>query len=234
VLLDCGAGTVHALAREGLDWQQLTHVVLSHFHTDHVGDLPALLWALRYGIPEGRTLPLTLLGPVGLQSFMAALARAHGGWILEPGFALRICELEPSIPHPSPHADERYPPLRVETLSARHSPEALVLILELTGVRVGYTGDTGPFEGLSDFFQGVDLLIAECGQRDPLPPDPIHLSPITLGRLAGAANPGLLVPVHLYPEVPRDTLIEVLRREGAGCPIRLGEDGLKIDLPLSP
>ena len=48
VLLDCGAGTMHALARFGLAWERTSHVVLTHFHPDHFGELPALLFALRH------------------------------------------------------------------------------------------------------------------------------------------------------------------------------------------
>ena len=41
--LDCGAGTVHAMARWGLPWEALTHQWVSHFHVDHAGELPARL-----------------------------------------------------------------------------------------------------------------------------------------------------------------------------------------------
>lgn len=80
LLLDCGSGTLHGMGRDGLPWRELTHVVISHFHADHIGDLAPVLWALRWGargedgIPRG--LPLRFLGPVGLQGRMEGLAAA--------------------------------------------------------------------------------------------------------------------------------------------------------------
>src|SRR5215472_14665666 len=60
LLLDCGAGTCHRLAKLGLPWRDITHLVISHFHADHLGELPALLFAMRYGAMEPRTEPLEL------------------------------------------------------------------------------------------------------------------------------------------------------------------------------
>ena len=39
IMLDCGAGTLHALARFDVKWQEMTHLFISHFHVDHIGEL---------------------------------------------------------------------------------------------------------------------------------------------------------------------------------------------------
>ncbi|PYP37288.1 MAG: MBL fold metallo-hydrolase, partial [Gemmatimonadetes bacterium] len=44
ILLDCGAGSLHRLAEFGLPWHQVTHVILTHFHPDHWGELPMLVY----------------------------------------------------------------------------------------------------------------------------------------------------------------------------------------------
>src|SRR6185503_9831650 len=66
LMMDCGAGTLHALARYGLDWQRLTHIFLSHFHVDHIGELASLFFAFRHGLTRPRTAPLTLIAPRGI------------------------------------------------------------------------------------------------------------------------------------------------------------------------
>ena len=51
LLIDCGSGITRRLAELGTDWQTITHVALTHFHIDHHGDLPTLIFAWKYGIP---------------------------------------------------------------------------------------------------------------------------------------------------------------------------------------
>src|SRR5262245_28365469 len=69
VLFDCGPGAVHHLARFELPWPELTHLCISHFHTDHVGDVAALFFAMKYGQLVPRRQPLKVLGPPGIQEF---------------------------------------------------------------------------------------------------------------------------------------------------------------------
>ena len=74
VLLDCGEGTQTALRRWGVSAFRLTHVLLTHYHGDHILGLPGLLQTLS---SLGRTAPLTVTGPAGLAAIagpMAALA----------------------------------------------------------------------------------------------------------------------------------------------------------------
>src|SRR5947209_5594292 len=93
--LDCGAGTVHAMARAGLPWETLTHQAISHFHLDHVGELPALLFAFRYGRSQSRSAPLTLVGPVGLRALVEKLEAAFDQKLLEQQFPVEVRELQP-------------------------------------------------------------------------------------------------------------------------------------------
>src|SRR5687767_3455062 len=95
VLFDCGPGVVHHLARFELPWRELTHLCLSHFHTDHVGDVAALIFALKYGQPEPRSHPLIVYGPPGTRKFFRKLADTFGDYINNPGFTLDIIELKP-------------------------------------------------------------------------------------------------------------------------------------------
>lgn len=94
-------------------------------------------------------------------------------------------------------------------------------------VRVGYTGDTGPFPELGAFFRGVRVLVAECALRAP---DDVghHLSPVSLAQMARAAAPEVLIPVHLYPEVHPDELPDLLRKAGYTGRVEMGRDGLAL------
>lgn len=224
ILLDCGSGVLHGLARDGKDWAGISHIALSHFHTDHVGDLAPLLWAFRHGIPAGRELPLTVLGPVGLAGFLRALAGAHGDYVLEPGYPLNVVEIPRKGRWTDPAGD-----LTVLTHPARHTPEAVALRIELPGGVVGYTGDTGPEPELGAFFERADVLIAECAVPDPTDLD-LHLSPESLAVIARGARPRLLVATHLYPDLDPDAVPDLVERAGYTGRTVIGRDGLRIRL----
>lgn len=225
LLLDCGSGTVHGMARHGVAWQALTHVAISHFHTDHTGDLPALLWALKHGVAGGRTERLTLLGPPGLDAILRGMEAAHGDYVLDPGFPLHVIELEREGRWIDDEAG-----LEIRTFPTPHTTESVAFRVTAGGADVGYTGDTGPSASLGDFFRGVELLISECALDDSTPTDN-HLSPASVAAILERARPGTTVLTHVYPVPLVDSLPETVRGHGYRGKVVPGYDGLRIELP---
>ena len=223
LLLDCGWGTVDGLARYGIAWADLTHVAVTHYHTDHVGDLSALLMALRHGITPRRERPLTLIGPQGFGTFLESLAAVVGSHVVDPGFPLRVVEVEPGRPF-----EDAAVALRLACHSTPHTEESIAYRVELPGASVGYTGDTGPSSSVAAFLSGCDVLVAECTQGDP-PKMSSHLSPWTLAALARAACPDVLVVTHVAgPQTPEAAAATVARLwEGS---VIAGHDGLMLRL----
>lgn len=66
LLLDCGEGTQAAAVKAGVSLSKLEAICLTHYHGDHVFGLPGLLQTIGC---QGRTAPLLLTGPKGLESF---------------------------------------------------------------------------------------------------------------------------------------------------------------------
>jgi len=95
LLLDCGSGVTQRLADHGVDWMGITHVALTHFHVDHFGDLPTLLFAWKYGALPGRALPVDICGPPGTAELLERLATAFGDWFRAPGFPMHVREIAP-------------------------------------------------------------------------------------------------------------------------------------------
>ncbi|HSL71364.1 MAG TPA: ribonuclease Z [Longimicrobiales bacterium] len=223
VLLDCGPGVVHHLARFELQWQEITHLCLSHFHTDHVGDVPALLFALKYGQAEARTAPLTILGPPGLRRFFRRLAAAFGDYIKDPGFVLDIIELKPI---------KRIPLNDLATISAMptpHTEASIAFRIDGPQVSLGYTGDTDQDVDLGSFLQSVDLLITECSLPDELAMVG-HMTPARVAAFARVALPKRLLLTHLYPQLPRGEVVDLVRAAGWDGDMLVADDGLKISL----
>jgi ribonuclease Z len=224
LLLDCGPGALHALARERVWWKAVSHVALTHFHTDHVGDLAPLLFALRHGVRPPRVEPLTILGPRGLEDHLDALVRAHGKYVREPGFPVRVVELG---------AGERWVDpeglCTLDTHATPHTAASLAYRVETASGVLGYTGDTGPSAELGAFFRGAHALVAECSLADPAEMD-AHLSPRSLVELARAAEPGLLVVTHLYPPLRPHKLPDLLRAAGYEGPLVVARDGTAVEI----
>ena len=63
VLLDCGATSLSALKRLGLDPGEISVVLVSHLHGDHFGGLPFLILDGQF---SHRIKPLTVAGPPGI------------------------------------------------------------------------------------------------------------------------------------------------------------------------
>jgi ribonuclease Z len=87
LLFDCGEGTQRQLIKSvGLG--DLEHVLISHFHADHILGIPGMLktFALR-----GREIPVTIYGPPGLERMMDEFS----GTIGRLPFEVDLYELQP-------------------------------------------------------------------------------------------------------------------------------------------
>lgn len=223
LLIDCGPGAVQGLVRWGLPWESLTDLVITHFHTDHVGALTGLFFALKHGIDPARVEPLHVWGPSGTRRLFSRLAAAVGVYVVDPGFAVRIHELEQDAARATEGG------LELSVRSTVHTEESHAVRVQGQEATVGYTGDTGLPEGearaLGSFLNGLDVLIAECSLSDDEVSDN-HLSPTRLAALAKVANPGLLWVTHVYPHVRvRDDVAELLSAAGYAGPVRVLNDG---------
>ncbi len=70
VLIDCGEGTQTAIRSAQLRFKPIDAILITHFHADHISGLPGLLLTIGN---EGRTEPLEIYGPQGLERVVTAL-----------------------------------------------------------------------------------------------------------------------------------------------------------------
>jgi ribonuclease BN (tRNA processing enzyme) len=213
------------LAQFNLPWFDVTHIAITHFHVDHFGELPALLFALKYGAPAARTAPLTLIGPVGFKDRLDRLAAAFGDWVTEPGWPLQVVEMMPATPLGL--GDD----VELEAFHTPHTDESLAYSIRTGGSRLVYTGDTGPSEQLGAWASGCDLLVAECSLPDHMAM-PIHLTPTSAGALAERARAKRLVLTHLYPPVEGVDILGAVKTVYQG-PVAVAGDGDRFEVGFS-
>ena len=222
LLLDCGSGVTRRLAELALPWPAITHVALTHFHIDHHGDLPTLIFAWKYGLLPPRSAPLDLVGPVGTADLMQRLAAAHGTWVLEPGFPLRVVEIAPGAPLALAEG------VALEALKVPHTAESVAYSVTAGAHRLVYTGDTGFDPALAAWARGCDLLLCECSLPEGMA-IPEHLTPERCGELAELASPRRLVLTHFYPPVETVDISAAVAARYRG-PLVVARDGWRTDI----
>lgn len=156
VLVDCGATSLVAMRRFGLDPQGIACVVLSHLHGDHFGGVPFLVLDAQF---KRRTRPLTIAGPPGVEPRVRAAMEAlfPGSSRVARRFPTRFVELrEREALDVGPCAVTAFPVVH----PSGATPFALRIACD--GRVVAYSGDTEWTPALLDAARGADLFIAEA------------------------------------------------------------------------
>ncbi|NOZ56476.1 MAG: ribonuclease Z [Calditrichaeota bacterium] len=218
LLVDMGSGSLRRLVEFGFPWSKLDGVLLTHFHMDHVADLPALLFAFQNAPGLTRQRELLLAGPVGLEGVLHGLADTFGRWVLDPGVPVRMVEL--------PGEDLVLGELEISARPVHHSRNALGYRLEACGRVLTLSGDTGVCDGLVWLARGADVAVFECANADQ-PPVESHLTPEEAGAVAEEAGVNKLVLSHIYPAGDEVDLVGRARRTFNG-EITVAEDLMTI------
>ncbi len=222
VMLDCGAGTIHALARFNVAWERMTHLFISHFHVDHCGEVASLMFAFKWGMQAIRSEPLTIIGPVGLDLVIDGLKHAYGENLFSPKFPVDVRLLAP---------DESLQ-LGKDTLlrvaKTPHTEESLAARIENRGHSICYTGDTEYSDELPAFFHRADVLISECSFRERRE-GVRHLSIKDAARMAARSEVARLIATHFYFDFDTSELKRELERDYSGEVI-IARDGMTVEL----
>lgn len=217
LLLDGGSGTLCQLVRVGVSLDALDRVFYTHYHPDHVGDFPHLLFALRS--PEiGRQRRLWVGGPRGLRRHYHLLGELYGPWVANLPFTLDLKELqEETIDFGTWHLTVR---------SVPHTDASLAYRIDSEEGSIVYSGDTDYSQALIQLAQGVDLLILECAFPEGHKVTG-HLTPSLAGEMAAQADAKMLLLTHFYPACRGKDLITPCQKHFSGK-ILLAEDLMRL------
>lgn len=219
VLIDCVSNPLVRLQQADVNHNQITDLVLTHFHPDHVSGVPLLLmnmWLL------GRKHPLNVYGLHYTLKRVEALMDFYD-WSHWPNFF-------PVVFH---HLPERanIPVLACDEFNIIASP--VRHLVPTIGLRVtfpqqdkilAYSCDTEPCPEVMELASGADVLIHEAGGATHG-----HSSAAQAGEIARRAEVGRLYLIH-YPTHGPD--YEKLLPEASrtfGRPAALAEDFMALD-----
>jgi ribonuclease BN (tRNA processing enzyme) len=210
------------LLEAGIDITDITHILLSHFHPDHCGELVSFLFANKYPDSDRRTLPLVIAGGIGLNRFFKHLQNAFGEWILLHKDLLTVSELD----SPDIRLTE-FQDFSIHWTNARHNPESLAYRLTAPSSKsLVYSGDTDYSDAVIELARKTEVFVCECSMPDQQKFSG-HLSPSVAGSMAAKAETSLLVLTHFYPECDRIDIERQCRKTYHG-PLILAKDLLTI------
>ena len=244
-LFDVGDGSVRSLAASRIPVNDLERVFVTHFHSDHFGDLGVLI---NVGWIWGRATPLEVQGPVGLAGVIAGYEQAYA---LDEGY--RSANM--------PHLAERRAVARalpreilfaegvrsvrvydkdgvtIDAAPVAHDPvrPALGYVLQYKGRKLFISGDTEVSPVNLPAMQGADMVVHEsyAGHmvRRAIPEMrrlgmefharvaertiPYHADNIALAKQAQAAGVKRLALTHLIP-YPENAVVRTMYTEGMG------------------
>ncbi len=243
-LVDAGRGVLMRLAALGLGAPNLSAVLITHLHSDHITDLNDVIttrWIMTF-VPT----PLTIVGPVGTKAVVDHIMAS-----LEPDVAYRIAH----------HEDLEGPPqvdvievddgpvelpgaMSIRCAPTDHKPvePSVGYRFEAAGAAVVVAGDTVPCAGLDSLCEGAQALVHTVIRKDIIENIPLqrmkdtldyHSSPGEAAQTAARAGLGTLVLTHYVPPIPTGgdgADWRALAAEHFGGTVELGDDLHRIDV----
>ena len=192
--LDLGSGCLANLTARVAP-ERLTALLLSHWHYDHCADLLPLIFRLEACAQQ----PLHVYAPVDESSLVRQAAQKCA-----------MIALHDVAPHTEFGISNSA--FRISAFPARHPVPALMYRITDGTKTLCYTGDTNTVDGLADFAQDADLLLADglfptAAWAEGKPP----LSAAHCAQLAQEAGAKQLVITHLNPTIDPETLLKEAR-----------------------
>ena len=188
VLVDCASNPTVRLQLSGVEPNEITDIILTHFHPDHVSGIPLLLmnmWLM------GRRHPLNIYG---LHYTIDRVETMMGlyGWSEWPNFfTVNFCRI-PADDMALVLEDEH---ICIYSSLVKHFLPNICLRIELKSEHksLAYSCDTEPCQAVIDISRGVDILLHEASG-----PFKGHSSAAQAGNAAREADVGALYLIH-YP-----------------------------------
>jgi ribonuclease Z len=250
LVFDVGRGTAERLGQLAIPLGQISHIFLTHLHSDHVVGLPDVWlsgWQrARFG---QRRSPLLVTGPSGTAAMTAAIREAYVEDLRQRTAAGRLADSMTALAGHDAQVGVVYDRggVKVIAFAVDHGSPPLPAFgyrIEFGGRSVVISGDTRPSENLIRFAKGTDLLVHEVMAASPDAAGgervrellSSHTSPEEASLIFVEVAPKLAVYTHVsLVATPENrtallgTIIPRTRSRYVG-PLEIGEDLMTIEV----
>ena len=201
------------MKQQGIEPNDIEHIVISHLHGDHFGGLPFLILDGQF---RRRTANLHVLAPPGAEARVTATMEAlyANSSTTERRFKVVYSELLDG------HAVDCGPASVTghEVVHGSGAP-AFATRLEIGGATIGYSGDAEWGPGLVAAAKNTDLFICECYASGR--PVRNHIDYETLEANQAALTTKRIVLTHMGP---------AMLERAANIPFECARDGLLLEV----
>ena len=215
VLLDCGASSLIALKRLGLDPGSVDAICVSHLHGDHFGGIPFLILDQQF---SRRERPLVLAGPTGLRDRVTDAMEAlfPGSSAIQRRFDLQFVEL-------LARTDTEVSGAKVAPVEVIHPSGAPAHGFRIRcGDKIlAYSGDTEWSDNLLEIAAGADLFVCEAYTYDRS--IKYHMSYNALRAHKNELGCKRIILTHIGPDL-------IAHRTQADVDMEIATDGLQIEI----
>ncbi len=190
ILLDAGFCVVYRLADIGISLDEIDAIFMTHKHPDHFMGLIHFLFALRHPIYKNDKL-LKIYGFGGLKEYLSEFEKILGKWI-KPDREINIVE----------DCKGNLKGFNYEIFPVLHTDESIGILLENSGKKILYTGDTEYSDNLFSEISEIDLLIADCAAEKDIKVKG-HMNYEDVLRLGKKLKTKNLLFSHFYPNTDK-------------------------------
>lgn len=187
VVLDFGNGVLSRL-QQYIDIEEISAIILSHLHSDHMGDIMILRYAADIMLMRGRMeKPIKVYAPAEpIEEFKR----------LKYKEALEIIEINPT-------EELAIGDLKISFKEMIHSYKNYAICIEKDSKKFVYSGDTCVNNGLIELAKNADLFICEAGlqERDEKLLRVMHLTAREAAQIAEDAGVKRLLLTHFLPDI---------------------------------
>lgn len=201
LLIDCGNGVVSRLQEAG-EMDNLTALIFSHIHADHLLDIFPLFYSRLYA--KGKSYPrLPLYLPPGETDRFAKIAEVLR---VEPN---KLFQGTFDIAEYDPDRGLNIDSLNLSFVRNQHPIPTYAIRVDSGSSSLIYSSDTGPSSELEALAKGCQLALFEAtlDEADYKPEHPIHLTPRLAAEIAKKAGVQKLLLTHLWPFYDRQAML---------------------------